>query len=373
MAKIITFFSHKGGVGKTTTAHNVATALTKIGKNVLLIDADSQMNLTSAVLGLSDSIEYADDNESKWVAERQKYTNISDFLEDYISKDLKNKEPEIKLYDYDPNRDVDTKLLINDYSRGRLSLLLGSVNIFKLETRLYSIVTNNSLRDDSTIFKIQEAIEILSAQYDFVIIDTSPSATSILNGIFVMMSSYFLSPMLPNFFSKQALDNMEEIIKNWVFMLENFRRTPNRKGLNFSPKFLGIVINMAKRFKTDKQEVTNYAEKWKDKLNSSIESFYRYAIDNDRVLQREKFASVFEESTPFIISEVCDFTGQIRSVAEVTGFPVLDLNNDRVKIGCEKMGITTFPVEGKGGHYKDVFKELTSSYTYIARCFAKLP
>ena len=53
MCKIITFFCHKGGVGKTTIIQNLASALSSKGKNVLLIDADPQMNLSSAVFGLS--------------------------------------------------------------------------------------------------------------------------------------------------------------------------------------------------------------------------------------------------------------------------------------------------------------------------------
>lgn len=46
-------FSHKGGVGKTTLVHNLGYILADRGKRVLLIDADPQMNLTSAVAGLA--------------------------------------------------------------------------------------------------------------------------------------------------------------------------------------------------------------------------------------------------------------------------------------------------------------------------------
>ena len=49
MGSIITVFSHKGGVGKTTLVHNLGYILADRGKRVLLIDADPQMNLTSAV------------------------------------------------------------------------------------------------------------------------------------------------------------------------------------------------------------------------------------------------------------------------------------------------------------------------------------
>lgn len=49
--KTICICNQKGGVGKTTTALNLGDALCELGKRVLLIDADQQGNLTSAVLG----------------------------------------------------------------------------------------------------------------------------------------------------------------------------------------------------------------------------------------------------------------------------------------------------------------------------------
>ncbi len=55
---IITIVNHKGGVLKTTSTVNLGAALARLGKRVLVVDLDAQMNLTIALLG---EIPYGED------------------------------------------------------------------------------------------------------------------------------------------------------------------------------------------------------------------------------------------------------------------------------------------------------------------------
>ena len=47
---VISMFTHKGGVGKTTGTYNLAALLAKAGARVLIVDADSQCNLSKSIL-----------------------------------------------------------------------------------------------------------------------------------------------------------------------------------------------------------------------------------------------------------------------------------------------------------------------------------
>ncbi len=62
--KVIAFVNNKGGSGKSTTCANVGYALSAMGKRVLLVDGDMQMNLTLAYLDEEAALTYAKNGEN---------------------------------------------------------------------------------------------------------------------------------------------------------------------------------------------------------------------------------------------------------------------------------------------------------------------
>ena len=81
---VISFYSHKGGVGKTRLIYELSYLITQLGYTVLMIDADPQASLTSIVM--------KDELESEEFENNNKYTNIhkcfSALVQDDNNRDL---------------------------------------------------------------------------------------------------------------------------------------------------------------------------------------------------------------------------------------------------------------------------------------------
>ena len=66
--QVICFANNKGGSGKSTTCANVGYGLTQLGKKVLLIDGDMQLNLSLSFFSEDDVLEYAQGNMNLYYA-----------------------------------------------------------------------------------------------------------------------------------------------------------------------------------------------------------------------------------------------------------------------------------------------------------------
>jgi len=393
MGKIITVFSHKGGVGKTTLVHNIGYILANHGKKVLLIDADPQMNLTAAVAGFTDSVSYGETGSEVWLQFLNNYPNLSNFL----NLAAQEKEGRLKfyttkqVYTYKQKHNANTSLgrpaikagdKIIFKNGGSIDLLSSSLgfsytprgdtptSLPQMEFYLCNLVMNsaNSLTH-GLLFNIHRAIRKLKDRYDYILIDTPPSGGSILNGILFFSSDYFMVPVKPDFFSLQAIDGLFDIIRNWKAYLQPWFRSAMQDGFA-EPIFLGVAPQMTKRFDIDGSKNAAHVKLWDGRINASVMVFLRgyvfFTKHSDMHNAEIWFKSLYPNSTPYIMRECCHFTGKLRDVAERAAIPVVFLNNAI----CDEMGETSLFVETTNVACTEewylAFRSILAEYTYIA-------
>lgn len=199
--KTLTFTIQKGGTGKTSISTSIAYELAKQGKTILLIDADPQSNATSW-LGIDElNIELADVLKAEYTKQQ---INIKDAI-------IKTK--------------VD-----NLY-------LLGSAGI---GGELSSVKDMLAVKSPYIFSNILEPIK---ADFDFCIIDTSPSYTAFETQIYIASNELIPVLQLDNF----SLEGLSFFASNILQLIKDYR-------LNPAPVLDKIILNKLNRARViDKQ------------------------------------------------------------------------------------------------------------------------
>lgn len=222
--KIVAIFNNKGGVGKTTYMYHVAHLLASRGQNVLMVDCDSQCNLTAYSLRDPDiKKSWSNSGNSIFCNVMPVYQGLGD-IRDRAPSPVHN-------------------------SQGNLSIIPGDLRLSDFEDLLGD--TWNAARGGSeAAVRAQSAIHryILNAakkvSADLVLIDLGPNLGA-LNRAVLASADYFITPVAPDLFSLQGTENLGRKLVAWRAGWDQVNNSSQALGFPIPAgkvKYLGYVI-----------------------------------------------------------------------------------------------------------------------------------
>jgi chromosome partitioning protein len=178
MPQRILLFNHKGGVGKTTSAYNIGWKLNQKGHRVLLVDGDSQINLTVRALGGKLEDYYSEESPTR-------YNNIFDAVRPVFE----GRPQPIEGFDCPTAENNDNLYILPGHPD--LSALEGQISLAQ-ETRGTLSVTRNLPGALHRIISIVEERHTV----DYSIVDINPGLGA-LNQNFFMITDAFIVLQIP--------------------------------------------------------------------------------------------------------------------------------------------------------------------------------
>ena len=344
MAKIISVFNHKGGVGKTTLLYNIAWNLAAQNQKVLLLDFDPQTNLSMFVHGFKEDKEY-DLFTLEYQDIEKNFLSVFDLIAPVIYSYSEPGVAEKKVYTHIKNPAI--------------SLILGDIRFSNLDMDLSMVIQNSSELLRQFPYYFQQSIYRYKDQFDFILIDLSPNLGAI-NMLSVMSSDYFLVPIFPSYFSLQAIKNMAEILPQWYKKLDPLKKSRFNPSIGFeetTTQFMGIVSQNFRKYdeqSSNEGHPSKILNQWEDKINEETLRMAKELYKRDMAIDEGTFCRLFPGKKPYCIESIPDYN-QLKVRAEGEGIPVAGMNNDYLK----KVGLNT-------SQYQDSVKMFREKFTQIS-------
>jgi chromosome partitioning protein len=209
--KILAIANQKGGVGKTTTAVNLGTALALKGQRVLLIDLDAQSNL-SMYLG--------------------------------YEEDGKPTSTDLFMYAMGKSKGVDFEGCIRHSDTNKVDYIPADINLSSVDFYLNSVVAK-----ETVLRRITDGI----SDYDVIIIDCLPSLGSLLTNALTAADGYIIPVQTQTF----ALSGVESLLE----VAELIKQSINPK-----LELIGILPTFAENTVISRTSVERLEDKYADKL-----------------------------------------------------------------------------------------------------------
>ncbi|HEV7858162.1 MAG TPA: ParA family protein [Pyrinomonadaceae bacterium] len=166
--KTIAIANQKGGVGKTTTAVNLGAGLAIEGYRVLMIDLDSQCNLTRTFLS-------------------------PEMIQNTLANVL-----------------IDNKVEQLPFQAAIYETHIENLDLAASHIRLARLEKSGQFDD---LFRLKDALASLSAEYDFVLIDCPPSLGVVVTQA-LLASDNVLIPVAAEYYAFEGTQDLEETVKS---------------------------------------------------------------------------------------------------------------------------------------------------------------
>ena len=250
--KKLVFLNNKWWVGKTTIAYNTAVKFAEKWYKTVLIDLDAQCNLSRLALWENFDMTLFSGSDN----------NIFGVLKWIIQW----------------GADIDLKIPFQEI-RNNLSILPGSLKISGYQDLLITAYNQAAWWQEIWYFQtsainrfLQE--KWLNNQVDIFIIDVSPSL-DLLNRIILLWVDYFVTPLNPDAFSVQWIENLWITLENWKKNWQNTwkalaRDVASNKVLNGEWLFIWYIVNSYNQY--NKQAIKSHRE-WIEKIPLSVKKY----------------------------------------------------------------------------------------------------